>query len=217
MVCLGVLGLSCQTEQERIAALPLHQTLAYHGEPMVQERLLEGLRSFDASRRLESIQTLMNLTGGDALGYVSGGRPKKTPRPSPPGSSTWQRWMWWRMGLEIPAGPLPKLVPSQGWWEAACVVSLGFLAPAESAMLRQHTVEQLARVGGHSVGIVVLVVFVVGAVISMQIGPLLRDYGVVIMIADVAGIGFLRELGPMLTAVVLWDTPARPSPRSWAP
>ena len=70
-------------------------------------------------------------------------------------------------------------------------------------MLRQHTVEQLARVGGHSVGIVVLVVFVVGAVISMQIGPLLRDYGVVIMIADVAGIGFLRELGPMLTAVVL--------------
>ena len=70
-------------------------------------------------------------------------------------------------------------------------------------MLRQNTVEQLARVGGHSVGIVVLVVFVVGAVISMQIGPLLRDYGVVIMIADVAGIGFLRELGPMLTAVVL--------------
>ena len=70
-------------------------------------------------------------------------------------------------------------------------------------MLRQHTVEQLARVGGHSVGIVVLVVFVVGAVISMQIGPLLRNYGVVIMIADVAGIGFLRELGPMLTAVVL--------------
>ncbi|MEL6742502.1 MAG: ABC transporter permease [Planctomycetota bacterium] len=71
------------------------------------------------------------------------------------------------------------------------------------AMLRHHTVQQLARVGGHSVGIVVLVVFVVGAVISMQIGPLLRDYGVVIMIADVAGIGFLRELGPMLTAVVL--------------
>ena len=70
-------------------------------------------------------------------------------------------------------------------------------------MLRHHTVQQLARVGGHSVGIVVLVVFVVGAVISMQIGPLLRDYGVVIMIADVAGISFLRELGPMLTAVVL--------------
>ena len=45
------------------------------------------------------------------------------------------------------------------------------------AMLRHHTVQQLARVGGHSVGIVVLVVFVVGAVISMQIGPLLRDYG----------------------------------------
>ena len=82
-------------------------------------------------------------------------------------------------------------------------------------MLRQHTVEQLARVGGHSVGIVVLVVFVVGAVISMQIGPLLQDYGVVIMIADVAGISFLRELGPMLTAVV--PIRRRPSPRSWAP
>ena len=77
MVCLGVLGLSCQTEQERIAALPLHQTLAYHDEPMVQERLLEGLRSFDASRRLESIQTLVNLTDGDALGYVSWRSPEE--------------------------------------------------------------------------------------------------------------------------------------------
>ena len=77
MVCLAGLGLSCQTEQERIAALPLHQTLAYHDEPMVQERLLEGLRSFDASRRLESIQTLMNLTGGDALGYVSWRSPEE--------------------------------------------------------------------------------------------------------------------------------------------
>ena len=77
MLCLAGLGLSCQTEQERIAALPLHQTLAYHDEPMVQERLLEGLRSFDASRRLESIQTLMNLTGGDALGYVSWRSPEE--------------------------------------------------------------------------------------------------------------------------------------------
>ena len=77
MVCLGVLGLSCQTEQERIAALPLHQTLAYHGEPMVQERLLEGLRSYDASRRLQSIQTLVNLTGGEALGYVSWRSPEE--------------------------------------------------------------------------------------------------------------------------------------------
>ncbi len=77
MVCLAGLGLSCQTEQERIAALPLHQTLAYHGEPMVQARLWEGLRSFDASRRLESIQTLVNLTDGDALGYVSWRSPEE--------------------------------------------------------------------------------------------------------------------------------------------
>lgn len=77
MICLAGLGLSCQTEQERIAALPLHQTLAYHSEPMVQERLLEGLRSYDASRRLESIQTLVNLTGGEALGYVSWRSPEE--------------------------------------------------------------------------------------------------------------------------------------------
>ena len=77
MVFFASLGLSCQTEQERIASLPLHQTLAYHGEPLVQERLLEGLRSFDASRRLESIQTLVNLTGGDALGYISWRSPEE--------------------------------------------------------------------------------------------------------------------------------------------
>ena len=77
MICLVGLGLGCQTEQERIAALPLHQTLAYHDEPLVQDRLLEGLRSFDASRRLESIQTLVNLTGGDALGYVSWRSPEE--------------------------------------------------------------------------------------------------------------------------------------------
>jgi hypothetical protein len=77
MVFLAGLGLSCQTEQERIAALPLHQTLAYHSEPVVQERLLQGLKSYDASRRLESIQTLMKLTGGDDLGYVSWRSPEE--------------------------------------------------------------------------------------------------------------------------------------------
>ena len=77
MICLAALCLSCQTEQERIAALPLHQTLAYHSEPFVQQRLLQGLNSYDASRRLESIQTLMNLTGGDDLGYVSWRSPEE--------------------------------------------------------------------------------------------------------------------------------------------
>lgn len=77
MLCLAGLGLGCQTEQERIAALPLHQILAYHDEPLVQDRLLEGLRSYDASRRLESIQTLVNLTGGEAMGYVSWRSPEE--------------------------------------------------------------------------------------------------------------------------------------------
>ena len=51
------------------------------------------------------------------------------------------------------------------------VVSLGFWHQP-SAVLRQHR-GAAARVGGHSVGIVLVVV--VGAVISMQIGPLLQD------------------------------------------
>ena len=97
MICLAGLGLGCQTEQERIAAFPLHQTLAYHDEPLVQDRLLEGLRSFDASRRLESIQTLVNLTGGDALGYVSW----RSPEENASAIAAWEQYLATNNVMEV--------------------------------------------------------------------------------------------------------------------
>ena len=77
MVCLGVWDSVAKLSKSESQPCLCTKRLAYHGEPMVQERLLEGLRSFDASRRLESIQTLVNLTGGDALGYVSWRSPEE--------------------------------------------------------------------------------------------------------------------------------------------
>ena len=74
---MAFLCLGCETKQERIAALPLHQTLEYRQEPVVRDRLLQGLRSFDASRRMESIRTLMQLTDGDPFGYVSWRSPEE--------------------------------------------------------------------------------------------------------------------------------------------
>ena len=62
---------------------------------------------------------------------------------------------------------------------------------------------QMVRVGIKSIGIVSLVVFCIGAILSLQIAPILRDYGAVSQVADIIGIAMFRELGPLVSAIVL--------------
>ena len=63
--------------------------------------------------------------------------------------------------------------------------------------------EQMVRVGVRSVPIVCLVLFCIGAILSLQIAPVLDDYGAVDQLSFVIGVSMFRELGPLIGAVVL--------------
>ncbi len=67
----------------------------------------------------------------------------------------------------------------------------------------QHLWEQMDRVGVRSIGIVALVLGCIGAILSLQIAPILRTYNQEANVANVTSVAIFRELGPLLGAVVL--------------
>jgi phospholipid/cholesterol/gamma-HCH transport system permease protein len=62
---------------------------------------------------------------------------------------------------------------------------------------------QMDRVGVQSVPIVSLVSFCIGAILALQMAPILKEYGMVPKVADVISIAIFRELGPLMAAIVL--------------
>jgi phospholipid/cholesterol/gamma-HCH transport system permease protein len=62
---------------------------------------------------------------------------------------------------------------------------------------------QMVRVGVRAIPIVSLVVFCIGAILALQMAPVLRDYGAVDRVADIISIAMFRELGPLVSAIVL--------------
>ena len=62
---------------------------------------------------------------------------------------------------------------------------------------------QMDRVGVQSIPIVVLVLGCIGAIIALQIAPILRSYGQEKQVAVVNQVAIFRELGPLIGAVVL--------------
>src|SRR4051795_11955303 len=62
---------------------------------------------------------------------------------------------------------------------------------------------QMVRVGVRSIPIVSLVVFCIGAILALQMAPILRDYGAIDRVADIIGVAMFRELGPLVSAIVL--------------
>jgi phospholipid/cholesterol/gamma-HCH transport system permease protein len=62
---------------------------------------------------------------------------------------------------------------------------------------------QMVRVGVKSIAIVSLVVFCIGAILALQMEPILRKYGASAQIADIISIAMFRELGPLVAAIVL--------------
>jgi phospholipid/cholesterol/gamma-HCH transport system permease protein len=59
------------------------------------------------------------------------------------------------------------------------------------------------RVGVRSVPIVCLVLFCIGAILSLQMAPILHDYGALDRVADIIAISVARELGPLVSAIVI--------------
>lgn len=62
---------------------------------------------------------------------------------------------------------------------------------------------QMVRVGVRAIPIVSLVVFCIGAILAMQMSPILRDYNEEKRVADIIAIAMFRELGPLVAAIVL--------------
>jgi phospholipid/cholesterol/gamma-HCH transport system permease protein len=62
---------------------------------------------------------------------------------------------------------------------------------------------QMNRVGVKSIPIVSLVMICIGAILALQMAPVLRDFGLVSFVANIVSIAVFRELGPLISAVVL--------------
>ena len=62
---------------------------------------------------------------------------------------------------------------------------------------------QMDRVGVRSISIVCLVLFCIGAILSLQMAPILRQFGLVSTVADIIAVAVGRELGPLVSAIVL--------------
>jgi phospholipid/cholesterol/gamma-HCH transport system permease protein len=67
----------------------------------------------------------------------------------------------------------------------------------------QNLWAQMVRVGVRSIPIISLVVFCIGAILALQMAPILDDYGALAQVADIIGIAMFRELGPLVAAIVL--------------
>ncbi len=93
---------------------------------------------------------------------------------------------------------------------------LGYLlvdaaAAARSALFSRRGVRygwqnlwtQMDRVGVQSIPIVALVLACIGAILALQIAPILRNFGQESLVANVNAVAILRELGPLIGAVVL--------------
>jgi phospholipid/cholesterol/gamma-HCH transport system permease protein len=62
---------------------------------------------------------------------------------------------------------------------------------------------QMNRVGVRSIPIVCLVLFCIGAILALQMAPILREYGASDRVADIIAVAVGRELGPLVSAIVL--------------
>lgn len=64
-------------------------------------------------------------------------------------------------------------------------------------------INNIYRNGYLALPIIALLSFMIGVVITYQMGLQLRNYGANVFIVDLLGLGILREFGPLLTAIML--------------
>lgn len=78
------------------------------------------------------------------------------------------------------------------------------LAPFRGASLRaRYTLLQFVEFGAHSVPIVSLISFLIGAILAMQSSYQLERFGVEELVANLVAVAAVRELAPLITAVII--------------
>src|SRR5688500_3749120 len=111
--------------------------------------------------------------------------------------------------------PITALGAFAIWW-LEFTGGLGYLLRATAASIHRALIAkrgrrlgwrnlwaQMVRVGVRSIPIVSLVVFCIGAILALQMAPILKEYGALAQVADIIGIAMFRELGPLVAAIVL--------------
>ena len=79
-----------------------------------------------------------------------------------------------------------------------------FVQPLRGRGLRlRSAVEQFVEIGVHSLPIVGLICFLIGAIIAMQMASELARFGVLQYIANLVGVAAMRELAPLMTAILV--------------
>lgn len=67
----------------------------------------------------------------------------------------------------------------------------------------RNTLCALEAAGYHAIPIVSLLIFLIGVVLSYQLGLQLESYGANIFIVNLTGLAVLREFGPLITAIIV--------------
>src|SRR5579884_988878 len=87
--------------------------------------------------------------------------------------------------------------------DSVAAVPRGLLAKRGRRLAWKNLWAQMVRVGVRSIPIVMLVLFCIGAILSLQISPILKTYGATNQVARIISIATFRELGPLVSAIVL--------------
>ena len=75
--------------------------------------------------------------------------------------------------------------------------------PRREGMRRGSFVDQMVFVGSQGLPIVAVILFLIGAVSTLQSIAQLRQFGANVLVADILSIGMTRELGPLMTAIIV--------------
>jgi phospholipid/cholesterol/gamma-HCH transport system permease protein len=87
--------------------------------------------------------------------------------------------------------------------DTATAVPKGLFDKRGRRMGWENVWAQMVRVGVRSIPIVMLVLFCVGAILALQMSPILKQYGAINQVARIIAIAVFRELGPLISAIVL--------------
>lgn len=79
----------------------------------------------------------------------------------------------------------------------------GLFASRGRRLAWQSLWAQMVRVGVRSIPIVMLVLFCIGAILALQMAPVLKQYGALTKVANVISVAVFREMGPLVSAIVL--------------
>ncbi|HMS16272.1 MAG TPA: ABC transporter permease [Planctomycetota bacterium] len=94
------------------------------------------------------------------------------------------------------------------FWDSATAAILVLRSALMHAFLRPFarldlTLQSLVKMGATAVPLISLITFLIGAILALQAGLLMRLYGQELRIADLVGLSMAKEIAPLLVAILV--------------